>query len=258
MMFSSQNSNKITDSTFAQATKQWTESMIFNQNETVGFSFRPDNDWSIAIYGLDSANVSGTYIPVKYLQANITGPESNCTMVRIYVLISQLNGGVSYMSVYEDYFDVYNKTSAEPWVRANRTSGFQDPDGSLVIEKGYPKTENLDGENVFQLGKTSLQGNYTLTCSLDPEYVEDVFAENNSRWFHPVSPPPILRLYKSTTRTEYPNFILLPIGAGTSVLGVIVVVWGIRSGKKMHPLRARKGVDEKITNAFQPETRKQH
>lgn len=211
------------ESTYVQNTNQWSISNVFEENETIGFSFRPSYDWPIETPDMYYVNVTGTYAPVKYLEANITNPNLNHTAIRIILVIDLKRGTATPLP---DYFEAFNNSLSD-WQWVNSSRGFYDSEEAILISKGYPRIDTIKGESVFQLGKTTVSGEYNLTCQLDPENVLDRYV-NGTIWPHRAFPPAYLMLYKTKENTIQPYASLLPVGLATATLGITVIVWSFK------------------------------
>lgn len=213
----------VNESTYIQNTKQWSISDNFEENETLGFSFRPNYDWPIETPDMYYVNVTGTRQPVKYLEVNITNSNLNHTAIRIILVIDLQRGSANPLP---DYFEAFNKSLSD-WQWVNRSRGFYDPEGAILISKGYPKVDTIKGESVFQLGKATISGEYNLTCQLDPENVFDRYT-NETIWPHKAFPPYYLMLYKTKEGISQPYAPLLPAGLAATALGLTITVWSVK------------------------------
>lgn len=203
----------------------WSISQNFNQSEILGFDFRPHSDWSDDTYEFYYTNVSGELQPARYLEIKVTNPQSNYTTFRILLIITP-NVGAQGVQIFPDYYEVYNSTLAD-WVRLYPAKGFTDQTGGILIEKGYPSIfDTKEGHHVFQLGKTSIQGVYDVSLTLDPETVHEPDS-NKSR----ASPPVYLDIFETKIETHYPYSWLLPVGIPTSIVGVAITILGVKIKK---------------------------
>lgn len=216
----------------------WSISQTSGQNEILGFDFRPHSDWSD--YSPDlyttNANLTGQQYPARYLNIEVTDPQSESTTFQMILCITSMAGGAGAVNVLADYYKVYNSTSS----RFNLIDPAQGYNGSalgLAIEKGYPCTVQLPttvgvwgGGTIYQLGKTTMQGVYTITLSLDPDTIMEP-GSNQTR----ASPPVDLVVVETRIETQYPYSWLLPAGASIGIIGVAIIVPGVIS-KKRKPL----------------------
>jgi hypothetical protein len=214
----------------------WSISQSFNQDEALGFDFRPHSDWSDNTYDFYYVNLTGSYQAARYLEIAVTNPQSNLTTIRM-VLIIDIYAGAGGVTVVPNYFEVYNDTLSD-WVRLNSTRGFNDPSGAIVIEKGYPNIIKLPtdvgtwgGGNIFQLGKIATPGSYNLSLKLDPEGAIEPGTNKNR-----ASPPVDLVICETRVNTHHPYGWLLLLGMPTSIVGLAVMVFGARS-RKHEPLK---------------------
>jgi hypothetical protein len=201
---------------FIRAEKQWNMVWNFSEGENMSISFRADNDWSIES-GFEEPiflppNGTQYYPWVKIFLVNITDPLGNSTEVDIYLIITELNAGVSKIYVFPDYF--YAAGS------------------SLDMEGRYPKAAMIQADNVIALGRVKREGKYVVNCAVDPDTVQDRYV-NNTLWIHKISPPPELRLYKQKEEVQYPyrSSFLLPASGSIVLVGCVVEVIGARNRK---------------------------
>ena len=193
--------------------KQWSLAWNFSEGENISLSFRPDNDWSIES-GFEEIiilpPVNGTeFHYVKFFQINITNPIGNFTQFDVYLIITELGGGVSKTYVFPDYFSYVDK-------------------GGVLVGNKYPKAGFVGDDNVIALGKIQYNGTYTVNCTLDPFIVRDYEMVNNTQrlWIHNVSAPVQLWLYKQKELVQYPFRLplLLPIAGSVIAVGSITMI----------------------------------
>jgi hypothetical protein len=221
-----------------QSLPSWNISQTFGQNEIVGFDFRVDADWSDNAYDLytTNANLTGQQYPARYLNIEVTDPQSESTTFEIILCITSMAGGAGAVSVLADYYKVYNSTSST-FNLIDPAQGYNGSTGGLAIEKGYPCTVQLPttvnawgGGTIYQLGKTTMQGLYTITLSLDPSDIVEPGSLPTQ-----ASPPADLVMVETRIGTQYPYSWLLPAGASIGIIGVAIMIPGVIS-KKRKPL----------------------
>ena len=204
----------------------WSVSKSFEEGSYLGISFRPHNDWSLPrveiaieippesgnIYGGPGTGADG----VKLFTVNVTNPDGNYSTFDIYLIITKLYAGASAVTVFPDYFP--------PPL----------PDkGGVIVDEGYPKIEYVEGEYVIVLGRTPVQGEYHINCIVLGgglvDLVEDRYITNGSVWYHPHSPPPILRLYEvKGYQTYFSSLNLLPVAGTVLSAGLIAIILSYR------------------------------
>lgn len=227
----------ITDNSYPQYTS-WSISQNFSENEIVGFDFRPHSDWSDGSPDLIYSNVSGTMAPVRYLHITVTNPQGNFTTIRIMLIIDSIGGGASAVSIFPDFYEVYNSTLSD-YTLLIPARGYDDPVGGIVMDKGYPNTVQLPtnvsawgGGTIYQLGRTTMEGTYNVTLLLDPE---TAYEPGEVPPLKKVSPPVDLVICEIRVETNYPYSWLLPAGISVGIIGVAVTVPGVIS-KKQKPV----------------------
>lgn len=219
----------------------WSISQSFDQNETLGFDFRPHSDWSDDSYEFHFVNVSGEWQPARYLEIKVTNPQSSYTTFRMILIIAS-NVGAQGVQVFPDYYEVYNSTLSN-WVRINPAKGFNDQTGGILVEKGYPSIVQLPvndthvsvwgGGSIYQLGKTSIPGVYNVSLTLDPETVNEKGTDKTR-----ASPPVDLVICETRIETHHPYAWLLPAGIPTSIVGVAITSLGVKSKERRSLKRA--------------------
>jgi hypothetical protein len=219
----------------------WNISQTFSQNEILGFDFRPHADWSDYAYDLytTNANLTGQQYPARWLNIEVTDPQSENTTFEMILCITSMAGGASAVSVFGDYYKVYNGTSSK-FDLIDPSQGYNGSTEGLAIEKGYPFTVQLPttvnvwgGGTIWQLGKTTMQGVYTITLSLDPS---DIVEPGSLPGKASQALPPVdLVIVETRIGTQYPYSWLLPAGASIGIIGVAIMVPGVIS-KKRKPL----------------------
>ncbi|MDH7476916.1 MAG: hypothetical protein QHH17_00845 [Candidatus Bathyarchaeota archaeon] len=185
----------------------------FSEGEEMIVAVWPNYDWGIPSLEPET----GMYLPpnstqyfsdVKRLRVNVTNiGNQKFSLIEIYYVYS--NPG--FPNIFQDYFGVINDT------------------GALSLDGDYPKAGTIDGKGAVHLGKAKTNGVYRITFSMEPEWVRDKkIADSNNTvlWPHPISPPHMIRLYKSKEDTIYPykSLFLLPVGVSTIALGGIALL----------------------------------
>ncbi len=206
-------SERMLETSNVHVEKQWSMAWDFSEGENISLSFRPDNDWSIESGYEETIRLppgNGSDFPyVKFFQINVTNPVGNFTQVTVYLVITQLGGGVAKTFVFPDYFSYID-------------------DGGVLVGNKYPKAGLIGADNVIALGRIQHNGTYTVNCTLDPFFVKDYEIVNDTQrlWIHNVSAPVQLWLYKQKEVVQYPLRLplLLPVSGSVIAIGSVTMI----------------------------------
>lgn len=228
---------------YGQPGTSWTISKNFNADDILGFDFRPGVDWSANSPDLYYPNFTGTRQPARVLDVTVTNPQSQDTEIRIWLIISKLGEGGT-INVFPDYYQIYNKSLSD-YEDLWTGEGYNDSSGAITMETGYPNvitlpnTTTWGGGSIYQLGKTTTHGVYSLSFYLDPDTKLQP-GMNFSQESPTVFPPYSLVLSETSVETSYPYSWLLPVGIPASAVGVVTTGVGAKNKNKKSKLPARK------------------
>lgn len=186
----------------------WSISGYLKEGENLTLNFSPHPDWSY-LYYLEP--IDGAFY-IKHFMVNITNiATNNYTLFRV-VLMPPLQ----------------HQPPREPYSFLLYISEIEVIQHGALIAEDQPK-------NIGGIAKSN--GNHSVKCWLNPEYVIDRDWEGNL-WPHPASPPRTLILSRVITEVTYPYNFLLHVGASTIAVGFVTSIWGARS-KRRKILRKR-------------------
>jgi hypothetical protein len=200
----------------ASISDTWSISGYFKKGENLTLEFTQHPDWRY-LYYLEPEEGEPFYI--KHFMVNITNVADNTYTLFKVVLMppSGVIPGPPYtFMLYPSEIDVIHHSA-------------------LIVEDQPEKIG----------GTVKSDGNHSIKCWLDPEYVMDNDPDTGEPWPHPASSPRKLTLHRVTAETMHPYGFLLPIGATTIAFGSVMFILGVRS-KRRKTLRKALRLPDKV------------
>jgi len=199
-----------TSETHYEVEHEWSISGYFSEGDNLSLYFVQYGDWSYPVAPgagyLEVIPYAGVMLPSKTLQVNVTNVELNNYTLFEVTLVPPINR-VPIREPYNFVLNIFNITVTHH--------------GAITVEDTPDEVRGI----------VKNDGSYFVNLSLIPNIVADKYL-NGTYWHHPVGSPSHLRLYRTTTKTDYPYTYLLPAGILVSVTGATILIWSVKSWKQ--------------------------